>query len=230
MVCHTNNNSIISNCSHSVLAYRKEKPHPTPEMTLEPSHYAILNLPLPPTRLSRQEIKLAYHRALLRHHPDKSRSAAASSTLTPVLNVNNTGDVGRKGTSKSAYTVDQITLAYKVISDPVARAEYDRTLRMKNLGQIDPSSHGGEAGDSDSAFRTGLEVFDLDDMQIDDECDAASDGEHGSLWYRSCRCGDEKGFLVKEEELEREAERGEIVVGCRGCSLWAKIMFAVDED
>jgi diphthamide biosynthesis protein 4 len=77
-----------------------------------------------------------------------------------------------------------------------------------------------------------LEIFDLDDMEVE----TTRQQGHGietaetTVWYRGCRCGDEKGFLVREEDLEREAERGEVMVGCRGCSLWAKVMFAVDES
>lgn len=36
--------------------------------------------------------------------------------------------------------------------------------------------------------------------------------------------------MVTEEELEKESAHGEIVIGCRGCSLWMKVLFAVQED
>lgn len=71
--------------------------------------------------------------------------------------------------------------------------------------------------------------------------DLSEDGnEDGGVWFRGCRCGDERGFLVTEEDLERgvDAEnegkgttgRGEVVVGCRGCSLWVRVVFAVQDD
>lgn len=76
-----------------------------------------------------------------------------------------------------------------------------------------------------------MEVFDLDDMEIGSGSASGTgiDDSNGGAWYHSCRCGEERGFLVLEEDLEREAERGEVVVGCRGCSLWARVVFAVDE-
>jgi len=70
-------------------------------------------------------------------------------------------------------------------------------------------------------FRTGIETVDLDDLKVD---------EAQGIWYRSCRCGDERGFLIKEADLEEAAEDGEISVGCKGCSLWLKVLFGVMED
>jgi diphthamide biosynthesis protein 4 len=78
-------------------------------------------------------------------------------------------------------------------------------------------------------FRTGLEVLDLEDMET--ETHSALGNEGGSkIWYHSCRCGEEKGFLIREEDLARDVERGEVVIGCVGCSLWARVTFAVDDD
>ena len=49
------------------------------------------------------------------------------------------------------------------------------------------------------------------------------------VWYRICRCGDDRGFLIREQDLEEAEDDGEICVGCRGCSLWLKVLFAVVE-
>lgn len=70
-------------------------------------------------------------------------------------------------------------------------------------------------------FRTGIETVDLDDLEVDE-----ARGE----WYRSCRCGDDQGFLVAESDLEEAVEEGELSVGCRGCSLWLKVLFGVMEE
>ncbi|KAL2362825.1 hypothetical protein RJZ56_004296 [Blastomyces dermatitidis] len=240
------------------------------------THYSILNIPYPPPhRLLKPDVKLAYHRALLKHHPDKSRTASSNPAKTPTTSIafrTNGASTGTNsnsqymtdrettttssittitteasnpaGTAKVSpplphapqlrYTIDQITTAYKVLSDPVARAEYDRSLRL--LG-INGDRHGhGHGDDEGTPFRTSMEVFDLDDMQMADGTFGpdfgtnSDDNGSGGTWYHSCRCGEEKGFVVLEEELEREAERGEVVVGCRGCSLWATVVFAVDES
>lgn len=181
-------------------------------------HYTVLGLPQTPSTLRKSDLKLAYHRALLKHHPDKSGSGSS----TPSNNPKSSEQVNRK------FTVDEITSAYKTLSDPVARAEYDRSLRLSGRAAGQKGLFGEE--DNVDSFRTGLEVFDLDEMEVEMLADNADkDGEEQSIWYRGCRCGDEKGFLVREEDLEREVERGEVMVGCRGCSLWAKVLFAVEE-
>lgn len=190
-------------------------------------HYTILNLLFPSSNLSKQQLKSAYHRALLRHHPDKTRASDPnpqdqSLSAKPTLNHND----------GPAYTIDEITTAYKTLADPALRAEYDRALRLDRLRIVEREKTG-------AVFHTGLEVVDLEDLGFEevDETQApsdSSDGDNdtmntGSFWYRVCRCGDEKGFVLTEEDLEREAEHGEIVVGCRGCSLWMKVLFAVDD-
>ncbi|GLB03080.1 diphthamide biosynthesis protein 4 [Aspergillus tubingensis] len=186
---------------------------------LTQDHYEVLNLPFTetPTALSKQQLKAAYHKALLKHHPDKAPGAIAkdvqtSSTSTSSLT---TSDTNSSHTTHR-YTIDEITTAYKTLSDPYLRAEYDRSLRLDRARVAEREKTG-------TVFHTGLEVVDLEDLACDEsDADAA-------LWYRGCRCGDERGFLVTEQDLEREAEHGEIVVGCRGCSLWMKVLFAVED-
>ncbi|OQE47473.1 hypothetical protein PENCOP_c001G08245 [Penicillium coprophilum] len=187
--------------------------------------YEILSLPFTgssSTVLSKQQIKIAYHKALLKHHPDKAgavaaetgldRSTKSASTSTPNLFAKSDGN------SSQLYTIDQITTAYKTLSDPVLSAEYDRSLRLDRLKVAGREKTG-------DVFHTGLEIVDLEDLA----CEEAEGGD-GDCWYRGCRCGDERGFLVNEEDLEREAEHGEVIIGCRGCSLWLKILFAVEAD
>jgi diphthamide biosynthesis protein 4 len=122
--------------------------------------------------LTAQDIKQAYRKALLEHHPDKAP----------------TGDVAR--------SVDSITVAYKTLSEPAATVEYDRELRLqlaRNKGD-------------DKVFHTGLDVVDLDDLDYDEET-----GE----WWRSCRCGQARGFIITEDELENESRYGELITVAR---------------
>lgn len=191
----------------------------------EADYYQILNLSFTGSAipLSKQEIKVAYHKALLKHHPDKAGTIAQiPDTGIKGSSAWNTfsSRPGAPEVSRSTYTIDEITSAYKTLSDPRLRAEYDLSLRLdrsKDSGRDKP----GEV------FHTGLEVVDLEDLSCDEGDDEA---ERPVCWYRGCRCGDERGFLVTEDELEKEAEHGEIVVGCRGCSLWLKVLFAVQGD
>ena len=132
-------------------------------------------------------LKKAYHRALLRNHPDKDAAAPL-------------------------YTIDQITQAYAVLSAPRKRADYDAQLRVAR------SLH--SAG-SKPEFQTGVENVDLDDLPLD---------EAGGKWYRSCRCGNEKGYLFGEEDLLEVEDEGVLLVGCQDCSLWLRVHFAVVDD
>ncbi|GFF29278.1 diphthamide biosynthesis protein 4 [Aspergillus udagawae] len=184
-------------------------------------YYEILNLPFttPPTALSKQQLKVAYHKALLKHHPDKATSIATTPAPT-----HNTKTAQRPSSDRSAdasptFTIDEITAAYRTFSDPGLRAEYDRVLRLERV----TAGKGEKSGAT--AFHTGLEVVDLEDLV----CEETGDAEGLLCWYRGCRCGDERGFMVTELDLEKEAEHGEVVIGCRGCSLWMKILFAMEE-
>ncbi|KAL4728637.1 Diphthamide biosynthesis protein 4 [Fusarium chlamydosporum] len=106
------------------------------------THYQVLNIT--PTLLDTQHdsaplIKRAYHRALLRNHPDKVANLDPTSVF---------------------FTVDQITTALNVLSSPSARAAYDAALRV--------SRPTGAAG-RDGSFQTGVENVDLDDLDFDED-------------------------------------------------------------
>lgn len=123
--------------------------------------------------------------------------------------------------------------------DTKARAEYDRGLlraRGSKFGISAPAVDGHQYGvngnsnaDADGKlngeedFKTGVEVADLDELE---------ENEEGGLWWRSCRCGQEKGFVVGERDLEESCREGldEVWVGCQGCSLWLRVLFGVVEE
>ena len=160
------------------------------------NHYRILDLPCSPhtgNKPSQTDIKAAYRRALLQHHPDK-REKQSSNTY-----------------QKPTYTLDQIFLAYKTLVDPRARFDYDQSLKTTNSVV---STSGKDA-------HPGLETSDLDEL--------AFDSEH-SIWSKSCRCGNSRGFEISEKDLEESVEYGEIITGCKGCSLWLRVTFATVDD
>ncbi|KAI9704087.1 MAG: hypothetical protein M1836_006948 [Candelina mexicana] len=154
--------------------------------------------------ISAQDLKAAYHRALLRHHPDKSRHPR-SSTTSP------------DNTIAAAISVHDVTSAYQTLSNPITRAEYDILLRLQ-LGKKLSKSGNGQVAET---FRSGLEIVDLDDLEYD---------ELSNVWYRSCRCGEQRGFVVTERDLEAEAKNGELTTGCRGCSLWLNVLFQASDE
>lgn len=160
------------------------------------THYEILGLSPAMLDSCGQDpsplIKRAYHRALLRNHPDKAQRGRASSLLP-------------------AYTVDQISQAFAVLSSPARRAAYDASCRL-------PLARPGSALPH---FHTGVENVDLDDLPFDDA---------EQRWFRSCRCGDDRGYSFDEDDLTDAADDGLLMVGCHGCSLWLRVQFAVVED
>lgn len=167
-------------------------------METRDDYYRLLGLPSSPnTVLSGVELKAAYRRALLQHHPDKADK------LSPK---------NQRAGKPPTITVDEIALAYKTLSDPELKAEYDRLLRTASLTGDDSKLAG-------ASLHTGLETVDLDDLSFDSERE---------VWKRSCRCGDENGFQVSEADLERNVEDGEVFVGCTGCSLWLRVLFSAE--
>ncbi|CAK4029761.1 Hypothetical predicted protein [Lecanosticta acicola] len=112
---------------------------------------------------------------------------------------------------KGVPSVDDITEAYKTLLHPKLRVEYDRGRRTAN------------AADGDSAGKvhtrhTGMETVDLDELAMD---------EDEGTWIRPCRCGSKPAFVITEGELEKNIEYGELITGCKGCSLWLKVLFSV---
>ncbi|KAF2142113.1 uncharacterized protein K452DRAFT_308501 [Aplosporella prunicola CBS 121167] len=190
-------------------------PTATAPAPLPPSFNAYRTLglaphPAPPP--DAQALKAAYRRALLACHPDKAHG------LTPT-------------DARELATIDDITLAYRTLSTPSLRAEHDRALRLRcsattnNNNNNNNNNNGAAAGEADHA-RLGLELVDLDDMAFD---------EGKGVWWRGCRCGEERGFVVGEGELEEgvldgDAGVGEVLVGCGGCSLWVRVGFGVEVE
>ncbi|KAH8175984.1 CSL zinc finger domain-containing protein [Sarocladium implicatum] len=168
--------------------------------TSQPTHYEVLSLS--PDLIASQNdptafLKRAYHRALLKNHPDKAKSSSASS-------------------SHSAHSIDQITKAWETLSSPRQRAEYDAQLRLSR-----DSGSGSGRGDEEQVFRTGVENVDLDDLVFDEKTES---------WSRSCRCGNERGYVFTEDDLLEAGEDGLLMVGCLDCSLWLRVHFAMLDD
>lgn len=171
----------------------------------QPTHYEVLALPkalLDDATTDQAPIllKQAYHRALLRHHPD--RTGAANQPL--------------KSTPTPTYTIDQITLAHITLLSPALRSEYNARLRTT----------ASRTAQQSSKFQTGIETVDLDDL----ECAEGGGEEPGTRWFRPCRCGNDRGFAFGEADLEEAGDLGELLVGCLDCSLWLRVCFAVVEE
>lgn len=171
------------------------------------------------------ELRQAYKRALLHHHPDKQKkknpqeSTSSPTTYPPA----------------AAATIDEITEAYRVLGNASERAKYDVELRKWKTMNDHLQLH--QADDVIIATRhTGMEIVDLEELDfegggLENEKDATTTATAmGNIWKRACRCGSIPAFVVTEAELEKSADEGELVTGCKGCSLWLKVMFTVDDD
>ena len=187
--------------------------HDSPDLT----HYQVLDLK-EGTYLTAKEVKSAYHQALLQHHPDKTPQKSEKGILendtSPGIEreMNNFSDLH----GFDSISIDRISLAYQTLSDPKSKAEYDRLLLL--------SAKVAQKGNDllEKAHQhPGVDVIDLEDMDFD--------GDLG-IWRRPCRCGDRRAYEVTEVDLEREQSHGEIYVGCKGCSLFIKVVFQAVDD
>ena len=162
-----------------------------------------------------QLVKKAYHRALLRHHPDKAGAG----------NNGNTHESNKSPSSSPSamFTVDQIQEAYAVLSDSRRRGEYDRQQRLSSTLTTTSSSSSGPPAAASSqttktwSFRTGVETVDLDDLGFD---------ERTGVYFRPCRCGNPRGYRFEDDDLAACEDDGVLVVGCADCSLWLRVLFA----
>ncbi|KAJ8108953.1 hypothetical protein OPT61_g7812 [Boeremia exigua] len=184
-------------------------------MAYTKNYYHILGLSMPGRGTScpkpkGPDLRRAYRNALLAAHPDKKGTSAA--------------------TTGASHSVDDVKEAYMVLDDATRRAEYDNWV-LRNPHIL--STHTGTGADDSGRGQTfsqdfilGLELLDLSDFE-------ERDGDAGEAeWTRACRCGDDKGFRILEDDLEDAETRGEkeVLVGCQGCSLWVRVGFDVEES
>ncbi|KAL9081989.1 MAG: hypothetical protein Q9159_006836 [Coniocarpon cinnabarinum] len=150
-----------------------------------PNLYEVLGLSSPATAsrdaVNGQDIKTAYRQALLKWHPDKI--AKGDTPNVPAAQARGNGHVAGERSGK-AWTVDDITHAYEVLSNPKLKQEYDEFLAKRSRSQLNGHANHGKT--------TELEVLDLDDMEYDGDLER---------WTKQCRCGNQMGFHISEAEL-----------------------------
>lgn len=192
------------------------------EAAAEADYYTLLRVPPPPSPLPAQLLRKAYHAALLLHHPDKAPSHRATTVATAITIATTTAATTADSTA-TTVSVDTITQAYRTLSSPELRAAYNRSLAT--------GMHTGPRGHSSSSGSEVVQTVDLDEFEYRPQSP--------SRYVRSCRCGEQEGFVLSEDELERAAAEGcgggggghgEVVVGCCGCSLWCRVEFCVIDD
>ncbi|KAF8713691.1 CSL zinc finger, partial [Rhizoctonia solani] len=138
-------------------------------------HYAVLGLSKDATP---GEIRQSYRTALLRVHPDKQGQT-------------------RQESDSAGVAIIQIQDAYRTLSDPGLRVEYDQFLKQ-GRGRV---------------TLTKVAQRPANEISLDEFTEELSGGDGGSSrWVHPCRCGNQ--FVIVEEELEK----GVHYIGCTGCS------------
>ncbi|KAI1274326.1 hypothetical protein F5Y07DRAFT_216352 [Xylaria sp. FL0933] len=234
-------------------------PSPTISRTsAEPTLYEILSLT--PKRLQGQDsaaqqkaIKQAYHKALLKHHPDKNpQDSPRTSSSSPISSPQSSKEAPSKtqssksssngkssSSSKSSssvpksqltYTIDQITHAYSVLSDARQRKEYDRQLLLTSQSH----SHSHSSSTFTTSFSTAEQKHSVSTrfhtgVETVDLDDLGFD-ERSGVYFGSCRCGNARGFQFTEAQLEEYEDDLVLMVQCLDCSLWMRVLFDAAED
>ena len=167
--------------------------------------YEILSLPTPNEKHevpTSQQVKTAYHRSLLKHHPDKH---------IPCINA-----------SGVAFkpSIDEIRLAYETLANPALRREYDKRLRT----QHDRAKNSGPEGKLGNSTITELDVVDLDDMDYDEEARVFTRpcrcGTEEAFQIS------EDDLLTLDNDSAC-ANTGEVLLACAGCSMHVKVLYNV---
>lgn len=181
--------------------------------TTSSDFYTLLQIPrcAPPS-----DIKIAYHRTLLRLHPDKQSRPRNHSSIAPaVSDVDTPADPTRNrprpllSPPPEEASVDMALLkeAYKTLSDVGLRAAYDGLLRREE------SRHVLSCG-SRPAQVVSLEEFTAVETvtEIGSGAEMGAEVDSTQEWRYRCRCGGM--YRITQDDLEN----GTHLVGCESCS------------
>lgn len=114
-------------------------------------------------------------------------------------------DKARVNEKEALPSVELVMKAYETLSNPGKKSAYDKAIN-------------GTA--SVSGPLSVSEIVDLDDLVLHEE-----DSEN-MKWTRSCRCGEDEGYVVTEKDLLANGTADEIYIQCLGCSIWIKILYS----
>ncbi|KAG6380732.1 hypothetical protein JVT61DRAFT_5112 [Boletus reticuloceps] len=153
--------------------------------------YNLLQIP---RDASLKDIKAAYHRTLLRLHPDKQTQARHHHHAPP----------------EEAFGFVDVALlkeAYRTLSDAGLRAVYDRSLRREE--------HARSCGPRPAQV-VSLEEFtaltETREFGAGSSAEVEADADAVREWGHRCRCGGM--YRITQDDLENGAH----LVGCESCS------------
>lgn len=198
-------------------------------------HFQTLGLTSGATQ---EQVKQAYRSLLLQHHPDKQpRRKDDSRTSTPTISALKTGN-GDDEVETQEDRVIALTEAYRVLSDPELRAEYERS------GNVGKNGTNGMEGTTRQRQRNPTRVISLEEWTYhpatatDTTKQQAQNGHrngtanghadhdvaNGAYYTHPCRCSGT--FVITESQLEEGVD----IVGCEGCGEWIGVGYEVVED
>jgi diphthamide biosynthesis protein 4 len=139
------------------------------------NHYDVLSVI---RSASLEDIKLNYRNLLLQYHPDKIQQNSLPNNQLSSLHLHN-----------CLRFYDQIQLAWKMLSDPLTRQEYDEELkRLENVGKNADIYYWNEnfTNREEDGFYEGT---------VQTEKKTSGESKESSCWKKECRCGDE--YIVR---------------------------------
>ncbi|GME72267.1 unnamed protein product [[Candida] boidinii] len=180
------------------------------------TYYEVLDIS-PGSTLA--EIKLAYKNKLLALHPDKIQQNSVQSSHSDTI-------VYYADNGSTEDLIPLLKEAYKVLSDPKHRKEYDDEVEamLKKNGIVN--------------YGDGLDTYTLDDFKSD----IPESEEDPVIFRKDCpRCTITNGFVISEDDLIKNTETNinskkddgsyQLVLQCDSCSLWLKVKyFDLEED
>ncbi|KAN0100182.1 DnaJ domain containing protein [Tylopilus felleus] len=181
--------------------------------TLSPDFYTLLHIP---RDASPNDIKIAYHRTLLRLHPDK-RSQSQSRPRHHDSNIT-AANVDPPPPEEAPVDMALVKEAYRTLSDAGLRAAYDSSLRREERAR----SYGPRPAQVVS-FEEFTAVHET--TEVGSPGRGPAEAEEAQEWWHGCRCGGT--YRITQDDLEN----GTHLVGCESCSevIWVGYEEAQDE-
>ena len=184
------------------------------------SYYEVLGVP---QDCATKDVKFAYHRLLLTHHPDKkAQREDATTTLT------------------NRHSIQLIQDAYRTLSDTQQRKDYDAAIHTHFI-KLGLTASSASTLNADGIDRIDLSEFEIIESQpVKEGGGTAEDGEPEEVFVHACpRCHFEDGFVLSESDLEQGTQEQEqnrlssteidyqLLLQCASCSLWLCVTYSV---
>lgn len=183
------------------------------------SYYEVLGVP---QDCSTKDVKSAYHRLLLTHHPDK-KVQREDTTILP-----------------NRHSIQLIQDAYRTLSDTQQRKDYDAAIHTHFI-KLGLTASSASTVNIDGMDRIDLSEFEVTESQPEKGgVGTAGDSELEEVFVHACpRCHFEDGFVLSETDLEQGTHEQEqnrlnstdvdyqLLLQCASCSLWLCVTYSI---